>query len=97
MCRAPCAAVMAKVADEDPWFGIEQEYYIMDPVTKWPLGWSGYFDPQKHDIQHAAVELTKQEASCHTCFKRMHPAKFHNEGLCMQSHFAAICIACNGF
>ncbi|KAK9908340.1 hypothetical protein WJX75_006322 [Coccomyxa subellipsoidea] len=59
--RAPCAAVMAKVADEDPWFGIEQEYYIMDPVTKWPLGWSGYFDPQKHDIQHAAVELTKQE------------------------------------
>ncbi|EIE21472.1 glutamine synthetase [Coccomyxa subellipsoidea C-169] len=44
--RAACAAVMAQVEEQDPWFGIEQEYYILDPATKWPLGWSGYFDPQ---------------------------------------------------
>ncbi len=56
---------MERVAEEDPWFGIEQEYYILDPATKWPLGWSGYFDPKTTDIQTAAVELTKNEAS--TC------------------------------
>lgn len=63
MRRAACAAVMEKVAEEEPWFGIEQEYYILDPATKWPLGWSGYFDPKTSDLQHAAVELTKMEAS----------------------------------
>ena len=24
---------------QDPWFGFEQEYYLIDPKTKWPLGW----------------------------------------------------------
>ena len=69
--RAACAAVMAQVEEQDPWFGIEQEYYILDPATKWPLGWSGYFDPQKFDIQHAAVQLTKQEASLFGLFSHI--------------------------
>mmetsp|Transcript_28379 Transcript_28379/g.83981 ORF Transcript_28379/g.83981 Transcript_28379/m.83981 type:complete len:454 (-) Transcript_28379:2518-3879(-) len=46
--RAPCAEVMKKVAAEEPWFGIEQEYTLLNATTKWPLGWpkNGYPAPQ---------------------------------------------------
>ncbi|KAJ9529624.1 hypothetical protein QJQ45_014392 [Haematococcus lacustris] len=37
--RAACADVMEKVKDEEPWFGIEQEYALLNASTKWPLGW----------------------------------------------------------
>ena len=40
--RAPCAAIMDQVKEKhDPWFGIEQEYMLMEstPRGAWPLGW----------------------------------------------------------
>jgi glutamine synthetase len=39
---------MDKCAAEEPWFGIEQEYTLLNTHTKWPLGWptSGYPGPQ---------------------------------------------------
>jgi glutamine synthetase len=35
-------------SDAQPWFGIEQEYFMMNPNTKWPLGFppNGYPKPQ---------------------------------------------------
>ncbi|KAK6937485.1 Glutamine synthetase, catalytic domain [Dillenia turbinata] len=37
-----------KVIDEVPWYGIEQEYTLLQPNVKWPLGWpvGGYPGPQ---------------------------------------------------
>ena len=46
--RFACAEIMAKAKESDPWFGVEQEYAILDADTKWPLGWptNGYPGPQ---------------------------------------------------
>ncbi len=42
--RNQCNKFMEAAKDQKPWFGIEQEYSIMDSKTKWPLGWprNGY-------------------------------------------------------
>lgn len=46
--RHSCMNTLAKCPNEDPWFGLEQEYTMLDPVTHRPLGWpaQGYPGPQ---------------------------------------------------
>lgn len=39
---------MEAYAEHKPWFGIEQEYMLIDPETTRPYGWPrlGYPEPQ---------------------------------------------------
>eukprot|EP00931_Biecheleriopsis_adriatica_P106671 TRINITY_DN81072_c0_g1_i1.p1 TRINITY_DN81072_c0_g1~~TRINITY_DN81072_c0_g1_i1.p1 ORF type:complete len:391 (-),score=63.16 TRINITY_DN81072_c0_g1_i1:42-1214(-) len=62
--RASCAAVMQEAEDmgEDPWFGFEQEYYLLDRETDWPLGWPAGEYPDKDTAYYCAVGSTKAVA-----------------------------------
>eukprot|EP00434_Breviolum_minutum_P027703 symbB.v1.2.024504.t1/scaffold2326.1/size131277/8 len=59
--RAACQAAMQQAEDigEDPWFGFEQEYYLIDPKSKWPLGWPAGKYPDKDTAFYCSVGSTK--------------------------------------
>ncbi|MFV0526013.1 MAG: glutamine synthetase GlnII [Acidimicrobiales bacterium] len=46
--RAPAAAALEKYGDQEPLFGLEQEYTMLHPTTGWPYGFPehGYPGPQ---------------------------------------------------
>ena len=46
--RAAAREALEQYGDQEPWFGLEQEYTMLDPVTGWPAGFpaGGYPAPQ---------------------------------------------------
>jgi glutamine synthetase len=46
--RAVARAALDKYGEQEPWFGLEQEYTMLDPASGWPYGFppNGYPGPQ---------------------------------------------------
>ena len=53
--RYACADVMKRAAAEEPWFGLEQEYFIMNPETGRPLGWPAEGEPPAQGPYYCGV------------------------------------------
>lgn len=69
--RAACAEVMEKAKAEEPWFGIEQEYALLNASTKWPLGWpkGGYPAPQvRAGVQSCLLLVSGWRKPCSSVF-----------------------------
>lgn len=59
--RNACAAAMEAVEAEEPWFGLEQEYFIMNPKTGRPLGWPAVGDPPAQGPYYCGVGGEKMD------------------------------------
>lgn len=57
--RNSCAAVMKRAAEHKPWFGIEQEYSLMDLETGRPLGWPKKGQPEPQGPYYCGAEAGK--------------------------------------
>lgn len=53
--RHACAAVMEAAEEHEPWFGLEQEYFIMNPGTGRPLGWPVVGEPPAQGPYYCGV------------------------------------------
>jgi glutamine synthetase len=67
--RFACNEVMEKTMADVPWFGIEQEYTLLNVVTKWPLGWPKGGFPTAQGPYYcsagAAVSIARDVAEAH--------------------------------
>lgn len=60
--RASCAKVMEKIADQDPWFALEQEYSLLDSsnsLNPRPLGWPTDGYPPEQGPYYCGVGVFK--------------------------------------
>ncbi|CDF37314.1 unnamed protein product [Chondrus crispus] len=53
--RFECQRVMTKVAALEPWFGLEQEYFLMDPATGKPVGFPTKGEPEPQGPYYCGV------------------------------------------
>lgn len=53
--RHACAAAMDAAVAHEPWFGLEQEYFLMNPKTGRPLGWPAEGNPPAQGPYYCGV------------------------------------------
>lgn len=57
--RFECARVMEKAKHLQPWFGLEQEYFLIDPATDRPVGFPAKGEPQPQGPYYCGVSASK--------------------------------------
>jgi glutamine synthetase len=57
--RAAAVAAMEKYGDQEPWFGLEQEYTMVDPATQWPYGFPAHGFPGPQGPYYCGVGAVK--------------------------------------
>ncbi|KAJ8737549.1 hypothetical protein PYW08_000144 [Mythimna loreyi] len=60
--RVKCADAYKKCQEEEPWFGIEQEYYFLTTGDGRPLGWPEGGFPQTSDRYYCGIGIDKMLA-----------------------------------
>lgn len=53
--RASCNKVMENAKDLVPWFGLEQEYFLIDPATEKPLGFPEQGEPRPQGPYYCGI------------------------------------------
>jgi glutamine synthetase len=62
--RTKSLEVFEKFEKEEPWFGLEQEYFIVDPKTNMPIGFGSNTNPEPQGKYYCGVGADK--ALCRT-------------------------------
>lgn len=57
--RTNALDIFNKYTDQEPWFGIEQEYFIVDSKTKLPLGFSNGSVPEPQGKYYCGVGINR--------------------------------------
>lgn len=57
--RAAAVAALEKYGSQEPWFGLEQEYTMVDPATQWPYGFPAHGFPGPQGPYYCGVGAVK--------------------------------------
>lgn len=57
--RHACKQAMDKIADLEPWFGLEQEYFLINPATGKPVGFPEKGEPEAQGPYYCGISGSK--------------------------------------
>ncbi|CAN8069581.1 unnamed protein product [Agarophyton chilense] len=57
--RFECKRIMEKASELEPWFGLEQEYFLQNPDTGRPIGFPTHGDPEPQGPYYCGISGSK--------------------------------------